>query len=417
MEKLRIFGGRKLCGSVDICTSKNALLPILAGAILCDGIVTLQDVPDLVDIAKCVGILQGLGAGVIRFGSILQIDARQVDKSVVTFALGKDIRASILFAGALLSKFQKCKASYPGGCNIGARPIDLHIKGFQTLGVKTSEEHGYLVCDGSQMHSGIVEFSKVSVGATENLMLASVFLPGKTVLKNVAKEPEIVDLANFLNKMGAKIFGAGTNRITIYGVKKLNGTTYRPIPDRIVAGTYLVAGAISGGEVEICHILPKHVESITKKLARCGCNVTVKNDKILLSAKDRCLAPTLVTTGVYPKFPTDMQSIFLPLLAVSKGRCIVKERIFENRFRIVPELIKMGAKIDLQCGKAVVNGVPKLSGADVVATDLRAGAGLVLAGLSANGYTTVEDVYHIDRGYPKIENGLLALGAEIERMV
>lgn len=416
MDKLRVFGGNKLFGSINVCTSKNALLPILAGSLICDGIVELNKVPDFLDIEKCLDILKNLGAGIIRYDELVQIDARSIDKQYIDYALGKDIRASILFAGALLAKFKKAVVCKPGGCNIGARPVDLHIAGLKALGVKIEEKHGYLFCDGANMKSSVVEFAKQSVGATENIMLASVLLNGKTIIKNPAKEPEIVDLANFLNKMGAKIFGAGTNKITIFGVNKLKSTNYTAIPDRIVAGTYLVATASAGGNVEICHILPKHIESITKKLLRCGCQLDIKGDKIKISAEKRCKSPKSLTTGVYPKFPTDMQSVFLPLLATSQGTCVVKEKIFETRFKCASELAKMGANIHTYCDKAVVRGVKKLSGANVVAPDLRAGAGLVIAGLVADGYTTIENVHYIDRGYPKIENDLQKLGADIVRI-
>ena len=416
MDKLRVFGGKKLCGSIDVCTSKNALLPILAGSILCDGIVELHSVPNFVDIEKCLDILKYLGAGIIRCDDIVQIDARNVDKQYIDYNLGKDIRASILFAGALLAKFRKAIVCKPGGCNIGARPIDLHIAGLKALGVKIEEKHGYLFCDGTNMKSGTFDFSKQSVGATENMMLASIFLNGKTVLTNCAKEPEIVDLADFLNKMGAKVCGAGTDRIVINGVSKLKSVCYQAIPDRIVAGTYLTATAICGGNVEICHIIPAHIQCIIKKLLRCGCKLDIKSDKIYVSAEKRCKSPSSLTTGVYPKFPTDMQSIFLPLLAVSKGTCVVREKVFETRFKCASELVKMGANIQIFCDRAIVRGVRSLSGANVVASDLRAGAGLVLAGLVADGYTTIENVHFIDRGYPIIEKDLQKIGADIERI-
>lgn len=416
MDRIRVFGGKKLNGKIQVCSSKNSLLPILAGTVLSDGIVELQNVPNFLDVEKSVEILKSLGAGIIKYEDVLQIDSRMIDKQYVSYELGKDIRASILYVGALLAKFKKAVVCKPGGCNIGARPIDLHIDNLKKLGVKIREEHGYLFCDGSEMHSAEIQFSKQSVGATENLILASVFLKGKTVLKNCAKEPEVVDLANFLNKTGAKIYGAGTSKIVIHGVTKLDGVIYKAIPDRIVAGTYLVATAICGGDVEICNIVPKHIESITKKLYNCGCKLDVKDDRIYMSANGKCKSPKSLTTGVYPRFPTDMQSIFLPLLAVSNGTCVVREKIFETRFKMCYELVKMGAKINVFCDKAVVYGVDKLSGANVVATDLRSGAGLVLAGLVADGYTTVENAHFIDRGYPQIEKDLQKLGAEIERL-
>ena len=283
MEKLRIHSGHKLFGSLSVCSSKNALLPILAGAVLCDGDVTLFDVPNFSDISKMCDILRSLGANVTKFENTLYINSKWFDKNIVSHELGKDIRASIIFLGALLSRFKKATISYPGGCNIGARPIDEHLRGLRALGVKIFEEHGYLYCNGENMKPTTYTFQKQSVGATENLMLASVFLKGKTVLKNCAKEPEIADLANFLNNMGAKVFGAGTSTITIYGVDRLFGTEYMPIGDRIVAGTYLVATAMTGGDVEICNISPKYLNAVLKKLSFCGCNIDAKNDRIIIS--------------------------------------------------------------------------------------------------------------------------------------
>lgn len=416
MEKLRVYSGKKLSGKIDICTSKNAILPILAGCILSSEEIVLQNIPDFADIAKMCSIMQTLGAKIIKEKSDLHINCVALDKYFVNHEQCKDLRGSIVLLGALLSRFRFGVVSYPGGCNIGSRPIDLHIKALKELGVKIIEEHGYLFCDGKNMKPATIVFNKQSVGATENLILASVMLKGKTVLNNVAKEPEIIDLANFLNSMGANIRGAGTNTITIYGVEKLHSTTYTPIADRIVAGTYMVAVAMTGGNVEFCKIQPHHLKSITKKLAVCGCNVDIKNDKIIMSASKRCNALRSLTTGTYPKFPTDMQSAFLSLMCVSKGNCTIYETLFDGRYKQVPELIKMGAKIDVLCNIAKVQGVQKLSGADVVATDLRAGAGLVLCGLVADGYTTISDVYHIDRGYDHIENDLCKLGADIVRL-
>lgn len=416
MEKLRVYSGNKLKGKIDICTSKNAILPILAGALLCSGTVVIKKVPNFADINKMCQILDTLGAKTARIDDNLQIDSSMADKFVVSNELGKDLRGSIILLGALLSKFKFGVVSYPGGCNIGSRPIDLHIKGLKALGVKVTEEHGYLFCDGKSMHAGVVEFEKQSVGATENLMLASVFLKGKTIIKNCAKEPEIVDLANFLNAMGAKIKGAGTNTITIYGVNNLLPCQYTPIADRIVVGTYMVAVAMTGGNVEFCNIVPSHLKNIIKKLQVCGCNIDIKNDKLIMSAEKRCKSLRSITTGTYPKFPTDMQSAFLSLSAVSKGKTVIYENLFDGRYKQVPELVKMGAKIEVLCNIAKVTGVEKLSGADVVATDLRAGAGLVLCGLVADGYTTISDIHHIDRGYDHIERDLSKLGADIVRI-
>lgn len=416
MEKLRVHSGHKLFGEIEASSSKNALLPIISASVMCEGEVILKKVPDFIDIKKMFDILRALGSNVVTFGDTVVINSKNIDKFFVSHELGRDIRGSIVILGALLSRFKKACVSYPGGCNIGARPIDLHLKGLKTLGVRIVEEHGYLYCNGENMKPATVVFEKQSVGATENLIMASVFLKGTTILKNAAKEPEVADLANFLNSMGANIQGAGTSTIKIYGVDKLHSTEYRAIGDRIIAGTYLVGTAITGGKIEICNINPEFLKNPLKKLSFCGCNVVVKNDRIKLSAEKRCNALKSITTGVYPKFPTDLQSIFLSLMAVSKGTTYVYERLFDGRFKQVPDLVKMGAKIDVNCMYARVKGIKKLSGADVLATDLRAGAGLVLAGLNADGYTTIENVHLIDRGYNHIEKELSSLGAEIERI-
>lgn len=417
MEKLRVFSGKKLRGKIDIISSKNALLPMLAGSLLAGGDVVFEDVPNLIDISKMCSILQSLGAKTQKTGNLLCISTQNADKYLIGNELGKDLRGSVIFLGALLSKFRHAVVCYPGGCNIGSRPIDLHLKGLRALGVEIVEKHGYLYCNGDNMKPATFAFEKQSVGATENLILASVMLDGTTTLKNCAKEPEIVDFANFLNSMGACVKGAGTSEIVIVGKKHLHATKYRAIGDRIVAGTYMVATAMAGGDVEICNINPNHLLNVSKKLAFCGCNVRAKNDRIFVSANGRCKALKSITTGVFPKFPTDLQSAFLSLMTVSKGKCKIFERIFDGRFKQVPYLIKMGAKIDVVCNCAIVEGVQKLSGADVTATDLRAGAGLVLCGLVADGYTTIDNVHLIDRGYDHIERDLQMLGADIERLV
>ena len=416
MEKLRVHSGHKLFGELKICSSKNSLLPIIAGSILCDENVTLKSVPNFLDITKMLEVLCSLGVNISRFENDVFINSKNADKFFVSHELGKDIRGSIIILGALLSKFKRAIVSYPGGCNIGSRPIDLHIAGLKALGVKITEEHGYLYCNGENIHPTTFQFESQSVGATENMILASVFLKGKTVLKNCAKEPEIVDLARFMNSMGAKIYGAGTSVITIYGVDKLQHVTYTAIGDRIVAGTYLVAAAIAGGKVELKNVNPQFLQNPIKKLKYCGCDISLKNDSIKISAGKQCYALRQITTGVYPKFPTDLQSVFLSLMAVSKGATYIYEKLFNGRFNQVPDLIKMGAKIQSNCNFAKVVGVEKLSGADVVAPDLRAGASLVLAGLNADGYTTIENVNLIDRGYDHIEKELSILGAEIERI-
>lgn len=415
-DKFSILGGNKLKGCVTIQNSKNAILPILAGCVLCEEDVCLYNIPKLLDIENMFKILNVLGVTTHIEDKFCVINASNLTLTSLNQDLCKALRSSIFLLGALLARTKQAIISYPGGCDIGARPIDIHLKGLEDLGVKINFEDDKIFCDGTNMHSGVVHLSFASVGATENLMMASVFLKGTTELFNVAKEPEIVDLQNFLNSMGCKISGAGTNKITICGVDKLHATKYMPIGDRIVAGTLMVATAITGGNVVLKNADFKNNEDLIKKLLSVGCQIDVKSDIINITSKGRLPSIPIIDTQVYPSFPTDMQAQIMSLQAVSNGVSVITENVFESRFKHVPELIKMGADIIVRDKVAVVKGVKNLFGATLKATDLRGGAGLVLAGLKSHGNTIVEDVYHIDRGYEGFENILSELGANIKRV-
>ncbi len=415
-DKLLIFGGKKLSGHLQVDVSKNAYLPILAATVLCDGEVFLDDYIPLTDFVCMREILAKLGVKSYETNGGLYLDARGGKNEKIGFEWTQKIRASIFLLGALLGKYKTACISYPGGCNIGSRPIDLHIKGLKSLGVKVLERHGMLYCDGSEMKCGKVCLDFPSVGATESLMMCASVLKGTTVLKNIAKEPEIVDLQNFLNAMGAKISGAGTDQIVIKGVPKLHGGQFSVMPDRIVAGTYLLAAATCGGDITLDRFVPEHNESLLSILKQSACKITLKNDMIRLKADKRLKCVENIQTFPFPFFPTDLQTPIMVLESVSKGHCKLQENIFENRFGAVPELVKMGAKIVVEGRCAYVEGVEKLYGADIFATDLRCGAGLVIAGLKAEGFTTLHNVHYIDRGYDKIEQKFQTLGADIRRI-
>lgn len=415
MDNFLIYGGEKLFGSIKLDCAKNAYLPIMAASIMTEEEVVLKNVPNYLDIHNMIKILKHIGMCVEIKDNDLHIVGKNIKNCFIPTILAKGLRSSIFVLGPLLSRIKKAKVAYPGGCDIGLRPIDLHLKGLSELGVNICESHGYIVCDGQNMKSGIVHLDYPSVGATENIMMASIFLSGETIIRNAAKEPEIVDLQNFLNFLGAKICGAGTDTIKIYGVKKLGGGTYTPIPDRIVGGTLLIACAMCGGKITIENCNTEHFLSLIYKLQKSGCKIKYKSDKITIESKGNLKAVGLIETLPYPGFPTDLQSQMLAMQAISKGHSIIKENLFETRFKFAMELKKMGANLKI-CGQtAFVCGVEKLMGADVYASDLRGGAALVLAGLCAQGYTTVHNVHHIDRGYQNLEKQLSSLGAKISR--
>jgi len=415
MDKFIIVGGNKLNGEIEVESSKNAYLPILSACLLCEEEVVLKKCPIFEDIKNMCDILKSLGVKVEKFGDELHINAKYANNFFISQSLSKKLRSSIFTLGSLLGRFKQAKVAYPGGCEIGLRPVDLHLKGLRALGVKTKECHGYINCDGSGLKGSNICLDFPSVGATENLIMAAVLAKGVTTIFNPAKEPEIEDLQNFLNKMGAKVCGAGTNTITIVGVKKLNGCHYTPIPDRIVAGTYLIASAMCGGKLLIKNVISNHFSILINKLQNSGCKIKQFNDKIYIESSGRLKSINFIKTMPYPGFPTDLQSQILCMQTISKGYSLIQENLFETRFKFVPELLKMGANITIKNQTAYVLGVKKLFGAEVYAKDLRGGAALVLAGLCAEGYTTVYDVYHIDRGYENLEKKLSLLGADIKR--
>lgn len=415
-EKLLINGGTTLCGEVKVEGAKNALLPLLAATVLSEDEYQISNYVDLEDLKNMREILRLLGVETKSSGNEIFINSKHIKNTKITHELTQKLRASIFTLGALLGKFRKAEIAYPGGCQIGARPIDIHINGFKALGAKVVEKHGYIYCNGENLKSGEVLLDFPSVGATESLMMCACLLDGETTLKNVAKEPEIVDLQNFLVAMGANIIGAGSDCIKIVGVKKMHGCAYKAIPDRIVAGTYILATAVCGGNVLVDGAIFEHNQSLISFLKQTACKIETYNDKIRVKANKRLSSIENIETKPFPFFPTDLQSQMLVLQSVSSGVSIIQENMFENRYGIVPELKKMGADIVLKGKTALVKGVDTLFGADVCASDLRAGAGLVIAGMKAEGYTTISNVGLIDRGYKNIEERYNSLGADIKRI-
>lgn len=416
INKYLINGKRKLYGKIENDCAKNALLPIMAASIMCDEPVILNNITYYDDIINMIDILEHLGIKVKRDEESLILDSSSINNFDVPLDQACKLRASIFFLGPLVSKLKKARVAYPGGCCIGARPIDIHINGLQRLGVKVLDRHGIITLNGENMKSNTIFLPFPSVGATENLIMASVFLNGVTTLYGVAKEPEIIDLCNFLNKMGACILGAGTDVIHIYGVKKLGGGAYSPIPDRIATGTYIFSALICGGELEINNVVSEHVEPILDLVKNNGCKIDIKSDKILIEGLAKPFGFGKVETMPYPFFPTDLSQPLSALATICKGNTIIVENLFENRFKHIPELIKMGAHVTIKDRTAFIEGVEQLYGASVVASDLRGGAALVLAGLCAEGYTTISNVELIDRGYYKLEEKLSSVGADIRRL-
>ncbi|MCD7771291.1 MAG: UDP-N-acetylglucosamine 1-carboxyvinyltransferase [Oscillospiraceae bacterium] len=415
-EKLVINGGKPLKGDVYISGAKNAAVAIVAATILCDEPVTLENVPEIGDIGICVKILYEMGASIkIIDKNTIRIDTRGISDPVVPYELARSIRASSYFMGTLLGRFKKADVPLPGGCDLGDRPIDQHIKAFNALGAEYSLEGGIVRLRAKELIGSQIFFDKHTVGGTINAICAAVKAKGLTVIENANKEPHIVDLANFLNSMGADIMGAGTDVIKIRGVDYLKGITYSVIPDQIEAGTYMVAAAATKGDVWIKNVIPKHLESITAKLRKVGATVE-EYDECVHVFVDGPLLKTTLKTLPHPGFPTDMQPQFSTLLTVAEGTSVVTDDIFDNRFRYANELRRMGADITVEGTTAVIQGVPELTGAAVRATDLRAGIALVIAGLMANGTTVVENIYHIERGYENIEDKLMGLGADIVRV-
>ena len=415
MEKIVITGGERLKGRVRISGSKNAALPIMAATLLTNGVTTLSNIPRLKDVTTMARVLRTLGAKVEFQEGRLKIDTTNVDRFLAPYNLVKTMRASFLVFGPLLAKLGRARVSLPGGCAIGSRPVNLHLGGFEELGAEVSMGGGYTQVKRDGLLGAEIYLDFPSVGATENLMMAATLAKGKTTIENAAKEPEIVDLANFLNKMGAKIKGEGRNTIRIEGVKELKGTDYSIIPDRIEAGTYIIASAITRGDVTLEGAKINHLESLVTKLHEAGVEIEDGAGAIRVRVKGRIKAVD-VKTMPYPGFPTDMQAQFMALMSITPGISIITETIFENRFMHVSELLRMGAEIKIEDSSAVVKGVKSLSEAPVMATDLRASAALILAGLVAKGKTEISRIYHLDRGYEKIVEKLSNLGAKIERI-
>ncbi|MCL1823732.1 MAG: UDP-N-acetylglucosamine 1-carboxyvinyltransferase [Oscillospiraceae bacterium] len=414
MEKFIISGGNKLKGDILISGAKNAAVAIIPAAILADSPCILENVPNINDVTVDLQILSEMGAEVkVLNKNTIQIDAKHIRDTAVPYEMARSIRASYYFLGTLLTKFNHAKVSMPGGCALGDRPIDQHLKCFKALGSNYSIEHGMVEITADKLIGTQIYFDKITVGATINAMLAAVKVDGLTILENAAKEPHIVDLANFLNSMGADIMGAGTDVIKIRGVKKLKGTHYTIIPDQIEAGTYMVAAAATGGDVTIRNVIPKHLEPISSKLSKMGVIIEERDDSVRIVGKDEPYERMNLKTMPHPGFPTDMQPQFAALLTLAGGTSIITESIYEDRFRYVDELRRMGADISVDGKVAVIEGVEKLTGAPVKAADLRAGAALIIAGLSAKGSTEIEDIYHIERGYENMAGKLRAVGADI----
>ncbi|ARP79514.1 UDP-N-acetylglucosamine 1-carboxyvinyltransferase [Bordetella genomosp. 8] len=416
MDKLRITGGTALRGEVDVSGAKNAALPILCAGLLTADALTLRNVPELNDISTMLRLLGQVGVRAERQSDgVVTLQADHVDKLEAPYELVKTMRASILVLGPLLARFGEARVSLPGGCSIGQRPVDQHIKGLAALGADIKLEHGFVVARAKRLKGASVRTDMVTVTGTENLLMAATLAEGRTVLENAAREPEVVDLAELLIKMGARIQGHGTDRIVIDGVERLHGASHSVIPDRIEAGTFLCAVAATGGEITLRHTDASHMGAILDKLAEAGLAMESGADWIRATARGRPKAVS-VRTHEYPGFPTDMQAQFMVLDTVAEGTGVIVENIFENRYMHVQELIRMGADIDIDGHTAVVRGVPRLSGAAVMATDLRASASLVIGGLVADGETVIDRIYHLDRGYQQMERKLRQLGAQIERV-
>ena len=415
MEQYVIKGGTPLVGEVEIGGAKNAALAILAAAIMSDETVTIENLPDVKDINVMIDAIAGIGAVVDRLDAhTVRINGSTVSGYSVDYEYIKKIRASYYLLGALLGKYKHAEVALPGGCDIGSRPIDLHLKGFRAMGASVEIQHGLIAANADELRGTHIYMDKVSVGATINIMMAAAMASGKTIIENSAKEPHVVDVANFLNSMGANIRGAGTDVIRVEGVERLHQTTYSIIPDQIEAGTFMFAAAATKGDVTVKNVIPKHLEATTAKLVEIGCQIEEFDDAVRVMATKR-LTHTSVTTLPYPGFPTDMQPQMSVVLALSEGTSTVMESIFENRFKYVDELARMGANIRVESNIAIITGVEKYTSARVSAPDLRAGAALVIAGLAAEGVTVVDDIKYIQRGYERFEEKLEALGAVIEK--
>ncbi len=415
MDKLLIEGGTVLRGEIAISGAKNAALPILCAALLTAEPLELSNVPELNDIATMLRLLEDMGVKVERNGARVTLDASALTNPVASYERVKTMRASILVLGPLVARCGEARVSLPGGCAIGARPVDQHIKGLQAMGAEVSVEQGYVHAKVGRLKGARICTDMVTVTGTENLMLAACLAEGETVIENAAREPEVVDLANCLVSMGARISGAGTDTIRIQGVERLHGARHRVMPDRIETGTYLCAAAVTGGTVRLTGTSAAYLDTVVDKLMDAGCEIVMERDAIRLQAPARLQAVSL-RTAPYPAFPTDMQAQFMAMNCVAEGVATIRETIFENRFMHVNELMRLGANIQIEGNNAIVRGVAQLQGATVMATDLRASASLIVAGLVAQGETLIDRIYHLDRGYEKIEEKLHALGARVRRV-
>jgi UDP-N-acetylglucosamine 1-carboxyvinyltransferase len=417
LNKLLIQGGTRLDGEIRISGAKNAVLPILAGTLLADGPAIIENVPHLHDVTTTVELLGSMGVQVVIDEKLsIEVDTSTIENQVAPYHLVKTMRSSILVLGPLLARFGQADVSLPGGCAIGSRPVNLHIKGLQDMGADVEVKNGYIHAKASRLKGARLVMDIVTVTGTENLMMAATLADGITVIENAAREPEVVDLANFLIAMGAKISGAGTDTIKIEGVEKLTGTRYRVLPDRIETGTYLVAAAISGGRIKVKDTDPTLLDAVIDKLREAGADITCGDDWIELDMHGKRPKAVSIRTAPFPAFPTDMQAQFAALNTIAEGTSTIVETVFENRFMHVQELQRMGADIEVEGNTAIVRGVHKLTAAPVMATDLRASASLIMAGLIAEGETEVQRIYHIDRGYEIIEEKLSQLGANIRRI-
>jgi UDP-N-acetylglucosamine 1-carboxyvinyltransferase len=415
MDRLRIEGGRPLAGSIAVSGAKNAALPILAASLLAPQPLLVSNVPKLQDVTTMLRLLQGMGVRCSQEADLVSLDASAVDKPEAPYDLVRTMRASILVLGPLLARFGEARVSLPGGCAIGQRPVDQHIKGLQAMGASIDIEHGYVVARASRLKGAHIVTDMVTVTGTENLMMAAALADGETIIENAAREPEVLDLANALVAMGARIGGAGTDRVVVQGVQRMHGASHRVMPDRIEAGTFLCAAAATGGEIRLDGAAPATMDATLDKLREAGARIETGDDWISLSMQRRADAVNL-RTAPYPGFATDMQAQMMALNAVAQGTGVITETIFENRFMHVLELQRLGADIAIEGNTAIVRGVGQLSGAAVMATDLRASAGLVIAGLVADGETVVDRIYHLDRGYDRMEAKLASIGARIARI-
>lgn len=417
VEAFKVTGGKEISGILEVEGAKNAALPIMIATLIEKGTYILKNVPNLMDIRTLVKLLESLGLKIEKLDDhTYKIVNEGLTNLVAGYELVKKMRASFLVMGAMLAHEKRAKVSLPGGCAIGARPVDLHLKGFESLGVKLNIDHGYVDAVADELKGGIIILDYPSVGATENIVMAAVKAKGTTILENAAREPEIEDLCNFLNDMGAKISGVGTSKLVIEGVEKLYPCEHTIIPDRIVAGTFIIASVMFDGKIEVRGVVKEHIGSFLMKLDEMGVKFQIDGNNLKVLSKLSDLKPVKVTTMPHPGFPTDLQSPIMTLMCLINGTSEVKETVFENRFMHVPELNRMGAKIDINSNSATINGVENFSSAEVMASDLRAGACLILAALKAEGVSIVNRIYHVDRGYENLELKLKELGADIERI-